>query len=334
MTKPWSPDPKAYSEKGADPLEVDVTGQPGAHPARSDCAEGAKDLSPILRCPMCERGLRFDDGGYSCAFHGQFPAVQGQAVLVDFESSILVRERFLARGGASHMARPTVSPWLRRILKGTNKGAARAATTFLRALPAGARVLVIGGAVKGWGSEALYGDDLDLITVDIYPSALTTMIADAHKLPFKDQVFDAVWIQAVLEHVLDPQTVVAEIHRVLKSDGLVFADTPFLQPVHEAPYDFMRFTSSGHRWLFRHFEEIQHGVTGGAGTMLLWAIRYFVRATTGSLRLGWLVCAPLFWLRFFDRDEVRHRDAACGFHFFGRKSARPVLANEMPSYYR
>ena len=33
--------------------------------------------------------------------------------------------------------------------------------------------------------------------------------------------FDGVMIQAVLEHVLEPTRVVAEIHRVLKPDGLL-----------------------------------------------------------------------------------------------------------------
>jgi SAM-dependent methyltransferase len=41
------------------------------------------------------------------------------------------------------------------------------------------------------------------------------------------------WIQAVLEHALDPPVVVAEIYRVLKPGGLVYADTPFMQRVHE-----------------------------------------------------------------------------------------------------
>jgi len=56
-------------------------------------------------------------------------------------------------------------------------------------------------------------------------------------------------VQAGLEHVRDLWQVVAEIHRVLKDDGLVYAETPFMQQVHEGPYDFTRFTESGHRYL-------------------------------------------------------------------------------------
>jgi len=76
---------------------------------------------------------------------------------------------------------------------------------------------------------------------------------------------DGVLIQAVLEHVLDPAQVVGEIHRVLRPDGLVYAETPFLQQVHAGPNDFTRFTSSGHRYLFRAFAEIAAGPVAGPG---------------------------------------------------------------------
>ena len=64
-------------------------------------------------------------------------------------------------------------------------------------------------------------------------------------MPFKE--IDLVIIQAVLEHVMYPNKVVSEIYRVLKNDGLIYSETPFMQQVHEGPYDFSRFTESGHR---------------------------------------------------------------------------------------
>ena len=111
------------------------------------------------------------------------------------------------------------------------------------------RILVIGGA-RGSGADELYEDiSIDLVGTDIYPSTNTKIVADGHQLPFIDASFDGVWIQAVLEHVLDPPIVAAEIYRVLKPGGLVYADTPFMQQVHEGAYDFTRYTVSGHRWL-------------------------------------------------------------------------------------
>jgi SAM-dependent methyltransferase/uncharacterized protein YbaR (Trm112 family) len=47
------------------------------------------------------------------------------------------------------------------------------------------------------------------------------------RLPFKDNVFDLVVCSAVLEHVLRPETVAAEIVRVLKPKGRAIIETPF-----------------------------------------------------------------------------------------------------------
>jgi SAM-dependent methyltransferase len=174
-----------------------------------------------------------------------------------------------------------------------------------------------------------------LVGTDVYASPNTVLVADAHRLPFANACFDGVWIQAVLEHVLEPHTVAAEIFRVLKPSGLVYADTPFMQQVHEQAYDFTRFTLSGHRWLFRNFSEIESGVVAGAGTAAVWSMRYFWRALTGNTSLGTLLAAPFFWLRFFDKlAKPRHNaDAASGVFFFGMKGNESLRPKDMVTYY-
>jgi SAM-dependent methyltransferase len=127
-------------------------------------------------------------------------------------------------------------------------------------------VLMIGAATKGAGTDGLYETGaVRQIAFDIYPSAHTHFIADAHQIPLASASVDGVCIQAVLEHVLNPEQVVSEICRVLKPGGLVYAETPFMQQVHEGAYDFTRFTEIGHRWLFRNFETISRGALGGPG---------------------------------------------------------------------
>ena len=91
-------------------------------------------------------------------------------------------------------------------------------------------VLLIGSGSIGSGLKNLYNDDsIKLIAFDIYPNNKIQFIADGHNIPLKDCSVDGVIIQAVLEHVLDPKIVVEEIYRVLKKDGVVYAETPFLQ---------------------------------------------------------------------------------------------------------
>ncbi|MDU8945529.1 class I SAM-dependent methyltransferase [Ovoidimarina sediminis] len=96
------------------------------------------------------------------------------------------------------------------------------------------KILIIGSGVRGAGTSELWGDKrLFRLGVDVYPTDTVDVICDAHYLPFPDGSFDGVWIQAVLEHVVEPQKVVKEIHRVLTHDGIVYAETPFMQHVHD-----------------------------------------------------------------------------------------------------
>jgi len=55
---------------------------------------------------------------------------------------------------------------------------------------------------------------------------------------------------AMIEHVLYPEEVGAEICRILKVGGLLYSELPFIQPVHEGAYDFTKYTLFGHRHLF------------------------------------------------------------------------------------
>jgi len=152
---------------------------------------------------------------------------------------------------------------------------------------------------------------------------------------------DAVILQAVLEHVVDPQRAVGETHRVLRDGGLVYADTPFMQQIHGREFDFTRYTGLGHRRLFRAFREVDSGITCGPGTALAWSAYYFalsffasamLRATVAGLcRLG------LFWLKYFDYLLIRNDgafDAASAFYFLGEKHDQVLSDHELVASYR
>jgi SAM-dependent methyltransferase len=196
------------------------------------------------------------------------------------------------------------------------------------------RLLIVGGGAVGNGIESLYADpNLDLLAFDIYESEQCQFIADAHQIPLLDRTVDGVLIQAVLEHVLNPQGVVDEIHRVLRPGGLVYADTPFMQQVHEGPYDFTRFTESGHRYLFRRFEARSSGVTGGLGTQLHWSLLYFGRGI--HRRVGQVFWVGFSWLHLLDRllDPKAAVDGASGVFFYGHSSTRLISPQEIIEYY-
>lgn len=90
-----------------------------------------------------------------------------------------------------------------------------------------------------------------LVNLNIEPLTRVDVVADAHLLPYADESVDAIFCEAVLEHLYDPNLAVAEMHRVLKPGGEVLAITPFLQAYHGYPHHYQNFTLTGHINLFK-----------------------------------------------------------------------------------
>ena len=204
-------------------------------------------------------------------------------------------------------------------------------------LPSNSKILIIGGSIKGQGMDAIYSNEsFDIVGSDVSFGPYTTLICDAHDIPFDDEVFDCVIIQAVLEHVLEPQRCVSEVHRVLKHSGLVYAETPFIQQVHMKQYDFTRFTHLGHRRLFRYFEEISSGPVCGPGMALAWSYSYFLRSFASSRIMTRLLTIfasmTSFFFKYFDYyliDKAGAYDAASGLFFMGTKSTKALSDREL-----
>jgi SAM-dependent methyltransferase len=299
------------------------------------------DVSELLVCPRCRSKLQFD-GGYSCdgancALGGnlRYAMVDGRwPVLIDFEDSLVeaqgIRPLVADARSPSSLARPLAES-IRGLVRPRNRVAAQQLDRLRGLLPADALVLVVGGGTVGNGAEVLYHDPrLRVVAFDIFPSEHVQLVADAHQIPLESGSVDAVVIQAVLEHVLDPWRVVDEIHRVLRPGGLVYAETPFMQQVHAGAYDFTRFSDSGHRWLFRRFSEVDRGVVAGPGTALSWSIDHLARALFRSRTAGQLFRLAFFWVRFADHFSAGSfaSDGASAVFFLGRRSDVSISPRE------
>ncbi len=204
------------------------------------------------------------------------------------------------------------------------------------------KVLVIGGSIVGDGmADFVNSENLEIVEGDVSFGPRTKIIFDAHSIPYKDQSFDCIIAQAVLEHVIDPMKCVREIHRVLKPNGIVYAETPFMQQVHGGPYDFTRYSHSGHRKLFQNFTEIKSGATAGSGAALAWSYQYFLLALFGynktmKLLIKFFARLTGFWIKYFDyltQCNVRDNDGASGFYFIGTKSDKQLSDKELINYY-
>ncbi len=310
----------------------------------------AADVAKLWVCPRCRGSLVRDAAGLRCVAEDcgsegplRFPEVRGQPVLVDFEDSVLEREAVLHGEAASAVERRSErNPLLARLRRWTsgNPVSARFAADLLDRLvasPRRARVLVIGGGTVGIGAERLYESPaIEVVAFDLYASARTHAVADAHRIPLPDASMDAVWIQAVLEHVLEPARVVAEIHRVLRPEAVVYSEIPFLQQVHEGPYDFTRFTETGQRWLFRRFERLDSGVVAGPGVVMSWALDHIVRGITRSRTLGRGAGVASSWLGLLEplMGRGHSSDGASCLFFYGRRSERVLSPRDVVRSYR
>lgn len=242
-----------------------------------------RNITEILRCPKSGSKLElYNDKlvAIEDSANIEYPLINGYPILINYENSILKEEDY--KELYSKVERPSyigLLKFLKRIASPSKSSTAKNVKQIIELICQGqqtARVLIIGGGTIGQGMKPFYDNpDINLVSFDIYASPNVQFIADAHNIPLSTNSFDAVIIQAVLEHVLEPSTVVSEIYRVLKFDGIVYSETPFIQHVHEGAYDFTRFTESGHRYLFKYFELIKSGASAGAGSQLIWSIDNF-----------------------------------------------------------
>lgn len=106
------------------------------------------------------------------------------------------------------------------------------------------------GSAAGWLKHHLAADaryvslDYPTTAVGLYGTR-PDVFGDAHQLPFPAASIDAVACLEVLEHVRDPDRVLAEVFRVLVPAGVAELSMPFLYPIHDAPHDYQRWTLHG-----------------------------------------------------------------------------------------
>ena len=145
------------------------------------------------------------------------------------------------------------------------------------------KILIIGGGELGMGD--CFEENQSTIRLDVYKGKHNSLLADAHAIPFANEEFDLVIIQAVLEHLLFPNKAISEIYRVLKDNGTVYSEVPFLQSVHEGIFDFSRYTMTGHCVLFKNFQIKEFGAVAGSRASLNWVVRDTFRSL-GLKKIG------------------------------------------------
>lgn len=93
------------------------------------------------------------------------------------------------------------------------------------------------------------------------------------EIPVPDNNFDYILCTQALEHVYNPDEVLAELNRVLKKGGKLFLSAPLIHQEHQLPHDYYRYTKNGLRYLLEknnfEIQSLEHG-----GSYLLVSARF------------------------------------------------------------
>jgi uncharacterized protein YbaR (Trm112 family)/SAM-dependent methyltransferase len=302
-----------------------------------------------IACPRCRGEVHFSERVLCRRCGQEYPIIDSVPIMIDEKASIFSINDII-RGKNIPLPKKREHIFLRRMSRmlpsPTKNFHAKQSYQMLKQKLLECTphpvVLIIGGGIMGVGTETILSDErIQCIETDVYLGPRTQLVCDAHALAIGDSRVDAVIIQAVLEHLVDPFACVQEIHRVLRMGGVIYSEVPFMQQVHLRQYDFYRFSDLGHRVLFKHFEEIDRGIAEGPAVALVWSIRYFCMSFLKGpfLRkfVGRLIDVLFFWIKYFDYTLIHRKEsygAASGFYFLGRKTGKTYLLGELLETYR
>jgi len=315
-------------------------------PTKSDITQLPQVITDRFICPVCKQKAYINNSVVKCSNIEcgiNFPMVKNIPILINEDDSVFSLKDYVGTPDNVISSKKKIKFFLKSIYKHfptlSNNLSSKKNFKLLAKLLSNKtkpKILIIGGAKITTNTEMIINKNNIVVESDVYIGPRTQIIIDGHHIPFENDIFDLVIFQAVLEHVADPFKCVQEAHRVLNSDGLIFAATPFMQQVHMGAYDFTRFTYLGHRRLFRAFNEIDSGIIAGTGVALGWSIRAFVNSLIDNeyfrFILTIIVSFLFFWLKYIDYIIQSNKgtfDGASGFYFIGRKSDKVLSDKEL-----
>jgi len=137
------------------------------------------------------------------------------------------------------------------------------------------------------------------------------------KIDIENEYADTVVSLSVMEHLCEPQIFLNETYRILKPNGYFILQVPFQWWIHEAPYDFFRYTPYSLKYMLEKsgFKNIKIEPQGGFFTTIVLKFNYFsIRMLNlpKPLWILWLIALIPIWTigqiiaplldRLLDRD--------------------------------
>lgn len=113
-------------------------------------------------------------------------------------------------------------------------------------------ILELGSRARSGHERRDHFPDTHYVGFDIKPGPGVDVVGDAHRLSacFPPDSFEFATSISVFEHLAWPWKAVLELGQVLKQGGLVYTQSHQTWPLHDAPWDFYRFSRSAWISLF------------------------------------------------------------------------------------
>jgi len=113
-----------------------------------------------------------------------------------------------------------------------------------------------GGDIEAFIKSCSLNEDWRITSVDVDPARKPDILGSIEDIHLPDGSYNAIFAVEVLEHVENVHAALANCRRILATGGMLFVSVPFMLPIHDAPYDYYRFTEHGLRRLFSEFANV------------------------------------------------------------------------------
>ncbi len=282
-----------------------------------------KDYSSYFCCPLCQGDFAVSQSGYICIEHGKFE-------IDDSRRPILIERGIFKKNEDQHESGIN---WLKSFFKQFPKlyysiwhifcpvmMLINGPRMILDKVKRGSLVADIGSGPERLGPE--------FINVDVFPFPEVDVVADATRLPFKDNTLDGAVSESMFEHVPDASLVAKEMVRVVKPGGYIYVSAPFIHPYHASPDDFNRWTISGLKHLFKDLEIVEAGVRSGPWSALIMFMAYWLGVifSFGARQVApflahvlMLIFGPLKYFDYFFMKIPGSEAVATHLYILGRK---------------